>query len=110
MLQHRRGPRSNDVGFTLIELLIVIVILGVLAAVAIFAVGGINAKSKTAACTADVATVQTASDAYNALNGAYAADIPALVTANLLRAPAPADVNYTAATGAVVAKTGTAPC
>jgi general secretion pathway protein G len=109
MLHQRREPRENDAGFTLIELLIVIVILGVLAAVVVFAVGGINARSKTAACSADVAAVQTASDAYSSLNGAYAADLPALVTANFLRA-APVDVNYAVLTGVATAKTGTAPC
>jgi general secretion pathway protein G len=109
MLQQRHGPRKTDAGFTLIELLIVIVILGVLAAVVVFAVGGINAQSKSAACKADVATVQTASDSFNASTGAYAADMPALVTANLLRS-VPADVTYVALTGTASAKVGTAPC
>ncbi len=98
---------SGEAGFTLVELLVVIVVLGVLASVVVFAVGGISGKSKGAACKSDVATVQTASDAYYALNNAYAADIPALVTANLLKS-APVTTNgytigYAASTGVVTA-------
>jgi general secretion pathway protein G len=109
MLQQRRAPRKNEAGFTLIELLIVIVILGVLAAIVVFAVNGVTDRGKSAACQADVSTVQIASEAHYAKNGAYAASMAALVAAGFLRS-APADVVYTAATGAAAANTGTSPC
>jgi general secretion pathway protein G len=96
--------RKNEGGFTLIELLIVIVILGVLAGIVVFAVSGITDKGDTSACKADKKTVEVASEAYYARNGAYAANIAALVTAGLLR-DAPSSSHYTigydATTGAV---------
>jgi general secretion pathway protein G len=108
MLQHLRQARKNESGFTLIELLIVIVILGVLSAIVVFAVGGITDTGKKSACKSDAKTVETASEAYFAQNGVYAASIPALVTAKLLReAPtAPATdyvITYTQAGGVVTA-------
>jgi prepilin-type N-terminal cleavage/methylation domain-containing protein len=116
MLDIMRSRLSKDEdGFTLIELLIVIVILGVLAGIVVFAVGGINDSSKLSACKADVKTVETASEAYyaNASPHAYAADIPALVTAKFLReAPSTTNgytVTYNSTTGAVSA-TGLANC
>ena len=96
---------SDESGFTLVELLVVIVILGILAAVAVFAVGGVTDKGKQASCKADVNSVATASEAYYAKNGAYAADVAALVTAKFLRSgPATGNgytISYTAATGDV---------
>jgi prepilin-type N-terminal cleavage/methylation domain-containing protein len=86
------GTNAREDGFTLIELLVVIVILGILAAVAVFAVGGVTSKGQAASCQADVKSVEVASEAYFAKNGAYAADIPALVTAKLLR-EAPSTTN-----------------
>ncbi|HST49851.1 competence type IV pilus major pilin ComGC [Jatrophihabitans sp.] len=85
MLEQLRKARREESGFTLIELLIVIVILGVLAGIVIFAVGGITDRGNASACKSDVKTVEVASEAYRAKNGTYAADMPALVTANLLR-------------------------
>src|SRR5260221_8509318 len=92
-----RKHRSGEAGFTLIELLIVIVILGILAAIVVFAVGGISDKGKNAACKSDYKSVETAQEAYFAKNSSYAADIPALVAAKLLRS-APSTANYTIAT------------
>ena len=116
MLEILRSNRTKgDEGFTLIELLIVIVILGVLAGIVVFAVGGINDTSKVSACKADVKTVETAVEAYyaNASPHAYAADIPALVTAKFLKeAPSTTNgytVTYNNTTGAVTA-TGLAGC
>jgi prepilin-type N-terminal cleavage/methylation domain-containing protein len=103
--------RSSEGGFTLVELLVVIVILGVLAAVAVFAVGGISNNSKKSACKSDVSTVQSASDIYFAQNATYAADMPALKTAKLLRQlPATGNgytVTYTSSDGSVSGGTGT---
>lgn len=91
MLQQRisqiRNSRDarNDEGFTLIELLIVIVVLGILAGIVVFGVATFRSDSQLAACKADLKTAQVASDAYYASKGTYAADIPALVTANYLK-------------------------
>lgn len=87
MLEQLRKAREEESGFTLIELLIVIVILGVLAGIVVFAVGGITDRGNASACKSDAKTVQVASEAYYAKNpsGGYAADMPALVTAKLLR-------------------------
>ena len=85
MLEQLRKAREEESGFTLIELLIVIVILGVLAGIVVFAVGGITDRGNVSACKSDVKNVEVASEAYFAKNGSYAANMPALVTAKLLR-------------------------
>jgi prepilin-type N-terminal cleavage/methylation domain-containing protein len=105
----RQNVRQNQDGFTLVELLIVIVILGILAAIVVFAVNGITDRGVTSACKTDMVTAQTASDAYYAQNGGWAASIPALVAAGLLRTAPPDgtvagdryEILYNAATGAV---------
>jgi general secretion pathway protein G len=100
-----RKKRSGEGGFTLIELLIVIVILGILAAIVVFAVGGITDKGNQSACKSDLKNVEVAQEAYYAKNGSYAADVPSLVTAKLLR-EAPSSSKYTISTdntGAVTA-------
>ena len=96
MLHPAKHARYTRRGFTLIELLLVISIIAVLTAVAVFAIAGISNKSKRASCTSDVATVQDASDNYYVGHNAYAADIPTLVAANLLRS-APSSAAYTLA-------------
>ena len=85
MLQRIRQAKRDESGFTLIELLIVIIILGVLAGIVVFAVGGITDRGNASACKADKKNVEIASEAYFAQNGSYAANVPALVTANFLR-------------------------
>ncbi len=95
MLEQLRKAREEESGFTLIELLIVIVILGVLAGIVVFAVGGITDRGNESACKSD------------AKNGSYAADMPALVTAKLLReVPSTTNgytISYASATGKVTA-------
>jgi general secretion pathway protein G len=77
---------ANENGFTLIELLIVIVILGILAAIVVFSVSGITSKGTTSACQTDVKIIDTAAEAFYAQTGAGAANIGALVDANLIHA------------------------
>jgi prepilin-type N-terminal cleavage/methylation domain-containing protein len=103
MLEQLRKARQEESGFTLIELLIVIVILGVLAGIVVFAVGGITDRGDTSACKSDAKTVEVASEAYYAKNGSYAANMPALVTAKLLRevpSSTAYTISYNASTGA----------
>jgi len=110
VLQRLRAVRQNDKGFTLIELLIVIVILGILAGIVVFAVNGITDRGVTSACKADVETVQVAAEAYYAQNNAYATDIDALKTANLIKSVPTSTkyyITYTAAGGTVVGHLGT---
>lgn len=106
MLARIRTARENESGFTLIELLIVIVILGVLSGIVVFSVSGIAGRGEKAACEANVKTVQVAQEAFYAKSTAvppvYAADVAALIAANLLRAPAPTGIT-TSITGVVVA-------
>src|SRR5262245_10158371 len=83
--------RNGEAGFRLIELLVVIVIRGILAAIVVFSVAGITDKGDKSSCRASVKTVEVAQEAYRAKNPGYAADIPALVTAGLLRNTAAAD-------------------
>lgn len=101
-----QAARENESGFTLIELLIVIVILGVLAGVVVFSVSGITGRGAKAACESNVKTVQVAQEAFYAKSTAvppvYAASVAALITAGLLRAPAPTGIT-TSTTGVVVA-------
>jgi prepilin-type N-terminal cleavage/methylation domain-containing protein len=94
MLQRLRAARGSQSGFTLIELLIVIVILGVLAGIVVFAVSAFNNDGVAAACKSDAKNVEVASEAYYAKNNAWAATIPALVTANYLK-QAPGAGKYT---------------
>ena len=104
MLARIRAARENESGFTLIELLIVIVILGVLSGIVVFSVSGITDKGANAACKANVKTVEIAQEAYYAKTtpAAYAASVADLITAGLLKAPAPAGIT-TATTGVVTA-------
>jgi|BarGraIncu01121A_1022015.scaffolds.fasta_scaffold77680_2 prepilin-type N-terminal cleavage/methylation domain-containing protein len=106
MFARIRIARENESGFTLIELLIVIVILGVLSGIVVFSVSGITGRGAKAACEANVKTVQVAQEAYYAKSilvpPVYAASVAVLITANLLRAPAPTGIT-TSATGVVVA-------
>ena len=97
----RKARAQDDKGFTLIELLIVIVVLGVLAGIVVFGVGTFRADSQVAACKANLKSVGVASQAHLAAKGVYAADIPALVTANYLKAAPPATdlITYNSTTG-----------
>jgi prepilin-type N-terminal cleavage/methylation domain-containing protein len=104
-----QAARENESGFTLIELLIVIVILGVLAGIVVFSVSGIGDRGAVAACKADKKMVEVASEAYYAKTNppAYAASIPALVTAGLLHSAPPASELITLSATGVVASTFT---
>lgn len=113
MLEQLRKAREEESGFTLIELLIVIVILGVLAGIVVFAVGGITDRGNVSACKSDVKNVEVASEAYFAKNGSYAANMPALVTAKLLREVPSTTNGYTVTydnTNGNVGATGLAGC
>ena len=113
MLQRIRQAKQDESGFTLIELLIVIIILGVLAGIVVFAVGGITDRGNASACKADKKNVEIASEAFFAKNGAYAADMPALVTASFLREVPLTTNGYTisyTATGGVVTAAGACTC
>lgn len=94
-----QAARENESGFTLVELLIVIVILGVLAGIVVFSVQGISGRGDAAACKANVSAVQAAQEAFYASSTAtppvYAASVAALITANLLKDPAPTGVATT---------------
>lgn len=103
-IQKARDEREN--GFTLIELLIVIVVLGILAGIVVLGLGTFRQDATTAACKADAKQIEVASDAFiarpNNAAGTPAADVAALVAANLLKsAPTSTGWTYTAATGAV---------
>jgi general secretion pathway protein G len=106
LLARIQAARENESGFTLIELLIVIVILGVLSGVVVFSVSGIAGRGKRAACEANVKTVQVAQEAFYAKSTlatpVYAASVTALITAGLLKDPAPVGIS-TSANGLVVA-------
>jgi prepilin-type N-terminal cleavage/methylation domain-containing protein len=95
MPQHRRKAVDDANGFTLIELVIVIALLGLLAAVVVFAVNGIQVRGTRSACKSDIVNVTTASEAYYALNGDYAANAAALVTAGLLKSTPSTTNGYT---------------
>ena len=98
-----QASRANESGFTLVELLIVIVILGVLSGNVVFSVQGITGRGDAAACKANVAAVSAAQEAFYANSTgtpAYAASVAALITANLLKDPAPTGVTTTS-TGVV---------
>jgi len=95
MLQRLRNVKRDESGFTLIELLIVIVILGVLAGIVVFSVRGISDRGTASACKADVKTVNVASEAHYAKNGAYAADMPELVTTGFLQSVPTTTNGYT---------------
>lgn len=109
MLDRIRKARQEESGFTLIELLIVIVVLGVLAGIVVFSVAGISDKGVASACKADVTTVTVASEAYYAKNGAYAADVAALVTAKFLHS-APSNTQYVVTLAALGAVTSAPAC
>jgi len=89
MLQRVMRLQGAEEGFTLVELLIVIVILGVLSAVVVFSVVGVSNKSTTSACKSDAKSVETASETYYSQNNAFAPNVTALVTANLLKQAPP---------------------
>jgi general secretion pathway protein G len=110
-LQERRADEGFD-GFTLIELLIVIVVLGILAATVIFALGGVQGQSAQAACTSDAKSVEVAVEAFHANpgnNGAWPANVAALVgnpSAGYLRT-APNNSAYAISLGSSTSATGT---
>jgi prepilin-type N-terminal cleavage/methylation domain-containing protein len=104
----RRRWRREEAGFTLIELLIVIVILGILSAVVVFAVTGISDRGSNAACRSDYKNVEVAQEAHKAQKGVYAANVQALVDAQLLR-DAPASSEYTITTDSSGTVTVTGP-
>ena len=91
----RKSMADKDEGFTLIEVLTVIAILGILAGIAVLSVSGIKDRGQEAACKSTVKTVQVAGEAYFAKNNSYATDMPALVAAGFLQAPAPSTDDYT---------------
>jgi general secretion pathway protein G len=97
---------TRDRGFTLTELLITIIILGVLAAIVVFAVAAFQNQGKQVACQTDRKNVELAVEAFYATQGAYPANVAALVTAGYLK-ETPNQQNYTisistATPGAVV--------
>jgi general secretion pathway protein G len=101
MLRQRiRDIRKNDKGFTLIELLIVIIILGVLAGIAVFSVAAFSDRGVAAACKSDVTTVESAVEAFYAKNGAYPADMAALLAGKYLKSAPSTTSGYSVTLGA----------
>ncbi len=86
---------KNKKGFTLIELIVVIAILAILAAIAIPRLTGFRVDAQRSAIEANMRTIDSASMILEADTGAVAANIAALVTADLLQvAPVTAGVTY----------------
>jgi prepilin-type N-terminal cleavage/methylation domain-containing protein len=72
-------------GFTLVELMVVVLIIGILVAIAIPVFNTAKRNAQRKSCFANQRTIDGAINSYQAEYGTYAADVPALVTAQYLK-------------------------
>lgn len=73
-------PDRRRQGFTLVEILLVVAILGILAGVAVVSLKGRTKSASISATRTSIKAIQTAIDTYEVDNGAYPANIQALLT------------------------------
>lgn len=98
MLIKMRNMTRHQKGFTLVELMVVIAIIGILAAIAVPKFMSSTDAAKKAKLQADLRTIDSANTIHFAQNGTNAADLDALVAANLLAAAPTPPAGYKGAT------------